>query len=424
MNGAAGSLKQGGSAVLKATAGGQSRSITVNAAALQYPGSAVVPTATPEDKNFTSEVKVELATGEQGGSIYYTLDGTNPTEASMLYNGAIVLKSTSTVKAITIVPGKEYSPAATWTWTLVVPNPGPGSGPGSGGPGPVVPAPSPTPKPATPVVTAIAGGSTVNGDSEAPVKIAKNSKLKLTAPEGQTIYYTTDGSTPTLNSMKYTGELLITKTMTIKAITDKDDTVTTIEYVVENAKYSLKSNAGEIKYIAAYPNGLFMPNAAITRYELIQSLAPLLDMEEVNVGNLFNDVSAGNEALTGFFASAGIIEGYPDGGFGGAKGLTRAEFSKIMTTVLKLDVTDTGVTKQSDLKGHWSENYVNALSKAGYVQGFPDGTFKPGSPITRAQAVVLINRIAGTKKLTVTAVRFKDLQATHWAYKDIMSVVQ
>ncbi|AIQ40626.1 FN3 associated domain-containing protein [Paenibacillus sp. FSL R5-0912] len=424
VNGAAGSLKQGGSAVLKATAGGQSRSITVNAAALQYPGSAVVPTATSEDKNFTSEVKVELATGEQGGSIYYTLDGTNPTEASMLYNGAIVLKSTSTVKAITIVPGKEYSPAATWTWTLVVPNPGPGSGPGSGGPGPVVPAPSPTPKPATPVITAIAGGSTVNGDSEAPVKITKNSKLKLTAPEGQTIYYTTDGSTPTLNSMKYTGELLITKTMTIKATTDKDDTVTTIEYVVENAKYSLKSNAGEIKYIAAYPNGLFMPNAAITRYELIQSLAPLLDMEEVNVGNLFNDVSAGNEALTGFFASAGIIEGYPDGGFGGAKGLTRAEFSKIMTTVLKLDVTDTGVTKQSDLKGHWSENYVNALSKAGYVQGFPDGTFKPGSPITRAQAVVLINRIAGTKKLTVTAVRFKDLQATHWAYKDIMSVVQ
>lgn len=256
------------------------------------------------------------------------------------------------------------------------------------------------------------------------MKIAKNSKLALKAPEGQTIYYTTDGSIPTAKSTKYTGELLITKSMTVKAITDKDDKVITIEYVVENAKYSLKSNSGEIKYMAAYPNGLFMPNAAITRYELIQSLAPLLDMEEVNVGNLFNDVNAENEGLTGFFASAGIIEGFPDGGFGGTKGLTRAEFSKIMTTVLKLDVTQTGVTKQKDIRGHWAEKYVNALSQAGYVQGFPDGTFKPGTPITRAQAVVLINRIAGTKKLTVTAVRFKDVPATHWAYKDIMSVVK
>ncbi|MNP71465.1 Cellulosome-anchoring protein precursor [compost metagenome] len=58
------------------------------------------------------------------------------------------------------------------------------------------------------------------------------------------------------------------------------------------------------------------------------------------------------------------------------------------------------------------------------MQGFPDGTFKPNAPITRAEAVVMINRIIGTKKLTVTAVKYKDLPATHWAFKDIMSVVQ
>lgn len=428
VNGNIGSLKSDGSAILKATAGGQSRSIAVNTAPLRYPSSAAVPTATPAEKTFTSEVKVELATSEQGGTVYYTLDGTTPTETSLVYSGPIVLTKDTTVQAITIATGKEYSPVAAWTWTLVVPNnPNPGTGGGGGGGGgggTIAPLPSPTPAPAAPAITAVAGTTTVNGDSEAPVKIAKNSKLKLTAPEGQTIYYTTDGSEPTTKSTKYTGELLITKSMTVKAITDKDPKVITIEYVVENAKYNLKSNSGEIKYIAAYPDGLFLPNAAITRYELIQSLAPLLDMEEVNVGNLFNDVNAENEALTGFFASAGIIEGFPDGGFGGTKGLTRAEFSKIMTTVLKLDVTETGVTKQKDLQGHWAEKYVNALSKAGYVQGFPDGTFKPGTPITRAQAVVLINRIAGTKKLTVTAVRFKDVPATHWAYKDIMSAVK
>ncbi|WP_342565450.1 chitobiase/beta-hexosaminidase C-terminal domain-containing protein [Paenibacillus sp. FSL R7-0345] len=420
VNGAAGSLKQGSSAVLTATAGGHSRNITINAAALKYPEFAKAPVATPVAKTFTDEVKVELTTDEPGGSIYYTLDGSTPTETSLPYSEAIVLKATTTIKAITIAEGKEYSPVTSGTWTLEAPVSSGGGGGGGGGGG-FVPAPAPEPEP---VITAITSNATVNGDSEAPVTVAKNSKLKLTAPEGQVIYYTLDGSTPTVNSTKYTGELLITGNMTIKMITDQDDTVITIEYAVENAKYSLKSTAGEVKYMTAYTDGTFKPSAAITRYELISSLAPLLNMENVNVGNLFNDVTAEHEALTAFFASAGIIQGYPDGGFGGTKGLTRAEFAKIMTTVLNLDMNTAGTTKQSDLKGHWSEQYVNALSKAGYVQGFPDGTFKPNAPITRAEAVVMINRIVGTKKLTVTAVKYKDLPATHWAFKDIMSVVQ
>ncbi|MNO28376.1 Cellulosome-anchoring protein precursor [compost metagenome] len=416
LSGASGKLQTTGSVVLTAATNGKSRSITVNEPALTFPApAAVAPTVVSGDPTFSTEVSVVLGTTEPGGSIYYTLDGSKPTEASQLYSGPIVLKSTTTIKAITVADNKEYSETLTGTWSQQSFG---GGGGGGGGPVAVVP---PVKEPA---ISALAGITLTKGDSEAPVKVAKNSKLKLTAPEGQTIFYTTDGTQPTVKSKKYTGEILITGNMTIKMITDKDDTVITIEYAVENAKYNLKSNAGEVKYMTAPANGLFAPNAAITRYETIAALAPLLDMEEVNVGNLFNDVTAENQALTAFFASAGIIEGYPDGGFGGTKGLTRAEFSKIMTTVLNLDVAAAGVTKQPDLKGHWAEKYVNALSKAGYVQGFPDGTFKPGAPITRAQAVVLINRIAGTKKLNVTTVRFKDLPATHWAYKDIMSAVK
>ncbi|WP_219215564.1 chitobiase/beta-hexosaminidase C-terminal domain-containing protein [Paenibacillus sp. S150] len=410
LSGTTGKLQTSGSAVLTAAAQGKSRSIAINEAAVKFPEQAVPPAVVSGDKVFNVQVNVVLATAEPGGSIYYTLDGSRPTENSQLYKEPIVLRSAAKIRAVTILEGKEYSEELAGEWS-----------PPSYYGGPITIVAPPVKEPA---ISAVAGTTTTSGGSEAPVKVAKNSRLKLTAPEGQTIYYTTDGSTPTVNSTKYTGELLITGNMTIKMITDQDDTVITIEYVVENAKYSLKSNAGEVKYMIAPASGLFQPNAAITRYETIAALAPLLDMEEVNVGNLFNDVNAENQALTAFFASAGIVEGYPDGGFGGGKGLTRAEFSKIMTTVLKLDVTENGVTKQPDLKGHWSEQYVNALSKAGYVQGFPDGTFKPGDPITRAQAVVLINRIAGTQKLNVTAVRFKDLPATHWAYKDIMSVIQ
>ncbi|AIQ46358.1 hypothetical protein R70723_11080 [Paenibacillus sp. FSL R7-0273] len=374
---------------------------------------AKAPELVSGEQNFMHSVSVKLATKEPNGIIYYTLDGSTPNETSLLYKDPILLTDTTTVNAITIAPGKVRSDMLTGVWTLA-----PFTGGGGGGGGVAI---IPVKEPA---ITAVTSNASINGDSEAPVKVARNSKLKLTAPEGQVIYYTLDGSTPTVNSTKYTGELLITGNMTIKMITDQDDKVITIEYAVENAKYNLKSTADEVKYMTGYTDGTFKPSAAITRYELIASLAPLLDMENVNVGNLFTDVTAEHDKLTAFFASAGIIQGYPDGGFGGTKGLTRAEFAKIMTTVLNLDVTAAGLTKQSDLKGHWSEQYVNALSKAGYVQGFPDGTFKPNAPITRAEAVVMINRIVGTKKLTVSAVKYKDLPATHWAFKDIMSAVQ
>ncbi|CAH1190099.1 hypothetical protein PAECIP111892_00004 [Paenibacillus auburnensis] len=413
LNGKTGTLTSGGSTKLTVSVQGISRSIIINEPAVKYPEQALAPVDLTESKEKWIMVgkPIVLSTNEPGGSIYYTLDGSAPNETSLLYSGPITLQSTTTLKAITIVEGKEYSGVLTEEWII------PPSGGGGGGGFVAIPVKEPA-------ITAIANNTSVSGNSEAPVKVARNSKLKLTAPEGQIIYYTLDGSTPTVNSTKYTGELLITGNMTIKMITDQDDTVITIQYTVENAEYNLKSTASEIKYMTAYADGTFRPKAAITRYELISALAPLLDMEDVNVGNLFNDVTAEHEKLTAFFASAGIIQGYPDGGFGGEKGLTRAEFAKIMTNVLNLDLTKAGSTKQSDLKGHWSEQYVNALSKAGYVQGFPDGTFKPNAPITRAEAVVMINRIAGTKKLTITAVKYKDLPATHWAYKDIMSVVQ
>ncbi|MNI40779.1 Cellulosome-anchoring protein precursor [compost metagenome] len=124
-----------------------------------------------------------------------------------------------------------------------------------------------------------------------------------------------------------------------------------------------------------------------------------------------------------FFVSAGIIEGYPDDTFGGERGLTRAEFVVMMSRVLKLDIEGSSATTLSDVAGHWSEKYVNAFTRAGYVDGFPDGTFQPEREISRAQAVVVINRIIGTIQQNLPSV-FHDLTSAHWAYEDIMAVVK
>jgi hypothetical protein len=403
-----GSLKKSGKAGITVAVGGSSRIITLNSPALQFTDTAVKPKVVSGDVNFSNEVTVVLATDELDGKIYYTLDGTEPNETSLLYLAPIVLTSTTTIKAITIAEEKEFSEILSGVWSRQV----------IYGGGVFIP-----PVVKAPELGAVIGKQSASGDGESPVVVPRNSKLKLTAPEGQIIYYTTDGSTPTKNSPQFKGELLIKGKMTIKAITDKDDRVVTINYEAENAKYEIKEDAREIKYISGYEQGLFKPDQAISRYELIDVIAPLLDMEEVSVANLFRDVSNGSQDLVAFFTSAGIIDGYPDGSFGGARGLTRAEFVVIMSRVLKLDITDSGETILSDVAGHWSEKYINAFTAAGYVDGFPDGTFQPEEQITRAQAVVVINRIIGAVKQSLSG-KFTDLTPDHWAYEDIMAVVQ
>lgn len=406
---AIGTLKTTGSAMLTAAVNGLTRNIVIHTPALKYKAIASKPKVVSGETTFTNQVFVVLATDEPGGSIYYTLDGKQPDAESLLYKEPIVLNNTTTLKAVTIADEKEMSEPLSGAWTKKVVY-------GGGGFIPAIPAP--------PAVTPNIGQGTVNGDSGAPIAVAKNSKLKLTAPEGQIIYYTTDGSAPTKNSPRFQGELLITGNMIIKAITDKDDRVVTISYQVENAKYQLKSDAGHIKYVQGFEDGTFKPDAAITRYDLIHVLNPLLSKEEANVGNLFHDVKNGIAESVAFFASAGIIEGYPDGTFGGEGKLTRAEFVAMMARVLKLDITNNGEAILSDVKGHWAEKYINAFTAAGYVDGFPDGTFQPDSEISRAQVVVLVNRAIGTSTKQGPQEKFSDVASTHWAYDHIMSVAQ
>ncbi|WP_282940134.1 chitobiase/beta-hexosaminidase C-terminal domain-containing protein [Paenibacillus sp. RC67] len=410
---AKGTMITSGSAVLTAAINGDTRAVTVNAPAPAFAETALKPKVVSGDTPFTSQVSVKLATDEANGAIYYTLDGSQPDKWSMVYTDPIVLTKTTTIKAITIAEEKESSEVLSGTWTKSEPDK-----PKGGGGGFWIP-----PTVTEPAVIAYIGSKAVQVDDNASVTIARNSKLTLSAPDGQIIYYTTDGSTPTKNSLRYTGELILTRNMTIKMITDQNDQVVTIHYQVENAKFDLMRDAGQMKYISGYENNEFRPEKSLSRYEITDMLAPLLNKEDVTVGNLLKDVDSSKENQIAFFTSAGIIDGYPDNTYGGDKGLTRAEFVVIMSRVLKLNISQAGEAALSDVSGHWAEKYINSFTKAGYVDGFPDGTFKPDSEITRAQAVVLINRIIGKEKQDLPA-KFSDLPSSHWAYQDIMAAMK
>ena len=69
---------------------------------------------------------------------------------------------------------------------------------------------------------------------------------------------------------------------------------------------------------------------------------------------------------------------------------------------------ETPVLVFSDIKGHWSEQYVQKIAQMGMIKGYPDGTFKPNAELTRTQAVSLIVRALGLK--TDEAAPFADIR--------------
>ena len=151
-----------------------------------------------------------------------------------------------------------------------------------------------------------------------------------------------------------------------------------------------------IAYVAGYPDGAFRPDRPVTRAETASMIYRLLKAERraqiYTTTNHFSDVKATswyNEAVSSM-ANGGYVAGYPDGTFGGGKNITRAEFVTMLVNFMGISE---GTAVFSDVKeSHWAYKQIATASK-GLVSGYPDGTFRPDQPITRAEAVSILNRI-------------------------------
>ncbi len=76
-----------------------------------------------------------------------------------------------------------------------------------------------------------------------------------------------------------------------------------------------------------------------------------------------------------------------------------------------------------DVKDHWAETYINSLSGAGYIKGYPDGTFKPDNPMTRAEFTTLLISSMGLKPQAAAANSFSDI-SKHWGKNFINEAVK
>lgn len=150
-------------------------------------------------------------------------------------------------------------------------------------------------------------------------------------------------------------------------------------------------------YMKGYPDKTFGPDKPMTRAEVTMMFARLLK-ERPEKGRKYimpykdiheNDWYA--YAVT-FMSEKKLVSGYPDGTFKPNAPITRAEFASIASRFDSL--ADKADLKFSDVsKNHWAYKVICSAEAKGWISGYPDGTFKPEKNITRAEVVSSTNRI-------------------------------
>ena len=150
-------------------------------------------------------------------------------------------------------------------------------------------------------------------------------------------------------------------------------------------------------YVYGYPDGRVGPLNNITRAEVAAIFYRLLRkdirMESQTTENSFDDVPADAWYVTevSTLARLGVFVGQAPGIFAPDSAISRAEFA---TVCARFDQSGAAEDRDfSDIGGHWAEQYIRQAAALGWVQGYPDGTFGPDRPITRAEAVTMINRV-------------------------------
>ncbi|WP_339167747.1 S-layer homology domain-containing protein [Paenibacillus sp. FSL R5-0341] len=178
----------------------------------------------------------------------------------------------------------------------------------------------------------------------------------------------------------------------------------------------------------------FRPDAFVTRAQMAAMLARNLPTEVAGSANSvsYKDVSATHWATSDIqkAQSAGVMNGMSNTQFAPEGSITRAQMATIAYRWMQQQASNTTVNGPAvsftDVSADlWAAEAIVYVQSAGLMVGYNDGTFKPDSKLTRAEAVkvlnVLFNRTPLTGAVTPT---FSDVPATHWAYADIEAAAQ
>ncbi len=207
----------------------------------------------------------------------------------------------------------------------------------------------------------------------------------------------------------------------------KDDVIyiSQLEFFKENPGSEVHKS-----YVTGYTDGTFKPNKTLSRAEACTIVARLI-ASETDIASAtksaFTDVTAdkwyfGNIA---FLESKGLLASY-SGAFLPDQPITRAEFAELAFNMgLAKENPDNKKSFTDVTEAHPKYKAIMAAASAGLINGYDDGTFLPDRAVTRAQVVTIVNRARNrfVNKDSLSSKLpniFTDVNASHWAYYDIV----
>ena len=165
------------------------------------------------------------------------------------------------------------------------------------------------------------------------------------------------------------------------------------------AYQAIESLAGQ-GIVAGFPDGLFEPGAAVTRAQFVKELVLAMGLKPGSGSTAFTDVppNAWFAPYVSAAVQAGIVQGLTATTFGPEQPITREQMAVLVARAFKLTKTQELHFSDVGQIGAWALPAVEEMVAAGYMSGYPDGTFRPTATTTRAQAAqVLYLALQGLK---------------------------
>ena len=149
-------------------------------------------------------------------------------------------------------------------------------------------------------------------------------------------------------------------------------------------------------FLSGYPDGSFQADKNMTRAEVAQMFYSLLLDKDVKITKSFSDVptDAWYAKAVNTLSSLGMLGGYPDGTFRPDAPITRAEFAAI-ALAFAYDPASVSCSYTDVSANAWYYTYVAQATTYGWIGGYPDGSFRPNNSITRAEVAVIVNNMLG-----------------------------
>ena len=149
-------------------------------------------------------------------------------------------------------------------------------------------------------------------------------------------------------------------------------------------------------HINGYPDNTFRPNNSITRAEFVKIFNKYFGLTKKSSKSFSDTSTHWAKDEIDIAITYGVVTGYPDNTFRPAEPITREQAAKIISSYKQLvDNNFDKINKYNDFEyvSGWAKSSVEGVLEKGYMNGYPDNTFRPKSNITRAEAVVTLSRI-------------------------------